>query len=161
VSNRTLIVGGRTYDIGEFDIFEHVKPTDPLIGRFQYRLRSRGWWGPLVGYKVVRYVVTIRYTTEPHRRSFEVTITLTLAAEADPGDLDDYVMDRAVNILSDWGADVPWDEIEVKGSETIAHTDRFDTSIHIIAVDMDQHKTVTEGTWTWDEEEMRHEAGLD
>jgi hypothetical protein len=159
VSSRTLIVGGRTYDISEFDIFEHVKPTDPLIGRFQYRLRARGWWGPMVGYKVVRYVVTVRYTTG-HTRWFEVTITLTLAAEADPGDLDDHIMDQAVNALSDW-VDIPWDEISVKGSETIAHTDRFDTAIHIIAVDMDAHRTVVEGTWTWDEEEMRREAGLD
>jgi hypothetical protein len=160
-TGRTLIVGGQTWDISEFDIFEHVKPTDPLQGRLQYRLRSKGWWGPMVGYKLVRYVVTVKYTKGDHTRWFEVTITCTLAAEADPGDLDDSMMDRAVDILESWGADVPWDEIEVKSSETILQTDRFDSSIHITAVDMDQHKTVVEGTWTWTEEDMRHEAGLD
>jgi len=161
VSSRTLIVGGRTYDISEFDIFEHVKATDPLLGRFQYRLRARGWWGPMVGYKQVRYVITIRYVQSNKPRWFEVTVSITIAEEANPSDLDEYVMTLAQEVLAENWVDLPWDEVEVKGHETIMHTGAFDSTIHITVMDKDASRQVLEIEQQWTEEEMRHEAGLD
>lgn len=156
---RTLIVGGQTWDISEFIIFHHTKLTDPLRGKLQYRLLTRGWWGPLVGYKLVRFVISVAYKESENPRWFEATVTMTISAECDPEDFVGYAQDIAVETVEEW-VSLPWDEIEAVRKETLRQVSDFDSAIDISVMDMDKGRKVQEATRTWSEEEMRREGGL-
>ncbi len=153
-----LIVGGRTYDKREFLIFLHPA-TSTLAGQRQYRHRARGWWGPLVGYSEVRWLISAKYTGKDKPANFEAVVHATVPSEYPADVYDSHMENLGLEAIADWcGQFIPFDEITVKDHETVAQKGRFNQDIEVKVYDLRSHtanRRVHMVTYRWTEEEAR------
>jgi hypothetical protein len=130
-----LIVGGKTYDLRDFFKYKHSRGS--LKGRTQYRHRTRGFWGPLVGYEWTRWIFSINYEDDHSPMHWEVCNTATIPAAVTPEKYDDYMETLAILAVEEYvnRYGISW-EIEIKNPETMESTNEFENKIKVDLYDL-------------------------